>query len=164
MKAGIYLVKDNISEKKYIVSVNGKEPFLKVSNAIELSSFANGILSKNNEFIQKILENPNNFEFNLLSKEIEQNEIPSILPRKFNISITDEQYNKIISNTENIDEAGNLKSIETISDIQATLLTSWEDSETIYHDIVVPRFENKDKWIYLKQKTSSMSEANSVLQ
>ena len=70
MKAGIYLVKDNISEKKYIVSVNGKEPFLKVSNAIELSSFANGILSKNNDFIQKILENPNNFEFNLLSKEI----------------------------------------------------------------------------------------------
>ena len=108
MKAGIYLVKDNISEKKYIVSVNGKEPFLKVSNAIELSSFANGVLSKNNDFIQKILENPSNFEFNLLSKEIEQNEVPSILPREFNISITDEQYEKIISNTENIDEMVNI--------------------------------------------------------
>lgn len=162
MKAGIYLVKDNISEKKFLVSINGKEPFLKISNVIELSVFANGILIKDNDFIQKILDNPDNFEFNQLSNEIEQNK-PVDVPQH-NISITDEQYYKIINNSDNIDEAGNLKQIETISDIQATLLITWEDSEIIYHDIVVPRFENKDKWIYLKQKTSSMSEANSVLQ
>lgn len=162
MKAGIYLVKDNISEKKFLVSINGKEPFLKISNVIELSAFANSILIKDNNFIQKILDNPDNFEFNQLSNEIEQNK-PVDIPQH-NISITDEQYYKIINNSDNIDEAGNLKQIETISDIQATLLITWEDSEIIYHDIVVPRFENKDKWIYLKQKTSSMSEANSVLQ
>lgn len=162
MKAGIYLVKDNISEKKFLVSINGKEPFLKISNVIELSVFANGILIKDNDFIQKILDNPDNFEFNQLSNEIEQNK-PVDVPQH-NISITDEQYYKIINNSDNIDEAGNLKQIETISDIQATLLITWEDSEIIYRDIVVPRFENKDKWIYLKQKTSSMSEANSVLQ
>ena len=34
MKAGLFLVKNNITEKTFIVSVNGTEPFLRISNII----------------------------------------------------------------------------------------------------------------------------------
>ena len=44
MKAGVYIVKDLFSEQKYILSLNGKEPFIRITNSISLSSFANGLI------------------------------------------------------------------------------------------------------------------------
>lgn len=38
MKAGVYIVKDLFSEQKYILSLNGKEPFIRITNSISLSS------------------------------------------------------------------------------------------------------------------------------
>ena len=42
MKAGLFLVKNNITEKTFIVSVNGTEPFLRISNIINTTDFVNG--------------------------------------------------------------------------------------------------------------------------
>ena len=45
MKAGLFLVKNNITEKTFIVSVNGTEPFLRISNIINTTDFVNGKLT-----------------------------------------------------------------------------------------------------------------------
>ena len=44
MNAGIYLVTNKIEEKKYLISINGVNPFLSIDNAISLADFANGII------------------------------------------------------------------------------------------------------------------------
>ena len=43
MKAGLFLVKNNITEKTFIVSVNGTEPFLRISNIINTTDFILGL-------------------------------------------------------------------------------------------------------------------------
>ena len=93
MKAGLFLVKNNITEKTFIVSVNGTEPFLRISNIINTTDFVNGKLNVDEEEKKSILEVPNNYSFNELSKEIEQvKEIPieERLPK-----ITENAYNKL---------------------------------------------------------------------
>ena len=49
MKAGVYIVKDLFSEQKYILSLNGKEPFIRITNSISLSSFANGLIERDHK-------------------------------------------------------------------------------------------------------------------
>ena len=49
MKAGLFLVKNNITEKTYIVSVNGTEPFLRISNIVSTTDFVNGKLNIDEE-------------------------------------------------------------------------------------------------------------------
>jgi len=68
MKAGVYIVKDLFSEQKYILSLNGKEPFIRITNSISLSSFANGLIERDHKIVEQILEDPTKFEFTLLSK------------------------------------------------------------------------------------------------
>lgn len=112
MKAGLFLVKNNITEKTYIVSVNGTEPFLRISNIVSTTDFVNGKLNIDEEEKKAILEVPNNYSFNELSKEIEQvEEIPieEKLPR-----ITENAYNKL--KTFQI-EGGFLDKIEIISQL-----------------------------------------------
>ena len=56
MKAGVYIVKDLFSEQKYILSLNGKEPFIRITNSISLSSFANGLIERDHKIVEQILE------------------------------------------------------------------------------------------------------------
>ena len=92
MKAGVYIVKDLFSEQKYILSLNGKEPFIRITNSISLSSFANGLIERDHKIVEQILEDPTKFEFTLLSKEIESSKIEERNTESSSIQYTDEQY------------------------------------------------------------------------
>ena len=130
MKAGLFLVKNNITEKTYIVSVNGTEPFLRISNIVSTTDFVNGKLNIDEEEKKAILEVPNNYSFNELSKEIEQvKEIPieEKLPR-----ITENVYNKL--KTFQI-EGGFLDKIEIISQLTVIYSVSWEIAEKMFEII-----------------------------
>lgn len=156
MKAGIYVVRNKFKEEKYIVSLNGKEPFIRITNVILLSSFANGKLEKDHKVIQEMLNDPDNFEFIEFSKEIEQE--PIKYQKK--IVISDEEYEGFITN-ENILDDGNLNEILVKSKIQAKLHISWEEAIELF-EVINNRFLTEDKWKILEK--SSMSEANSVIQ
>ena len=127
MKAGVYIVKDLFSEQKYILSLNGKEPFIRITNSISLSSFANGLIERDHKIVEQILEDPTKFEFTLLSKEIESNKVEENTESS-NIQYTDEQYNEFIS-IKNIQPDGNLNKIAVTADIQGKLHISWEEAE-----------------------------------
>lgn len=159
MKAGIYIVKDTFSEKKYILSLNGKEPFIRITNNISLNSFANGIIEKDHEIVKQILEDPNKFEFTLLSKEIESNQITE--SKEIEIEYTDEQYEKFID-SKNIQPDGNLNKIAVTADIQGFMHISWENAQKIFDKVNI-RYLNNNKWNKIKEK-SSINEANSVIQ
>lgn len=134
MKAGLFLVKNNITEKTYIVSVNGTEPFLRISNIVSTTDFVNGKLNIDEEEKKAILEVPNNYSFNELSKEIEQvKEIPieEKLPR-----ITENTYNKL--KTFQI-EGGFLDKIEIISQLTVIYSVSWEIAEKMF-EIIEKRY------------------------
>ena len=137
MKAGVYIVKDLFSEQKYILSLNGKEPFIRITNSISLSSFANGLIERDHKIVEQILEDPTKFEFTLLSKEIE-------------------------SSIKNIQPDGNLNKIAVTADIQGKLHISWEEAEKLF-DIINIRYLEDDKWKKIEIK-SSINEANSVIQ
>ena len=112
MKAGLFIAKNNITEKLFIVSVNGIEPFLRISNIISTTAFVNGELILDTEEKGNILENPNNYEFKELSKEIERSkEVPvkETIP-----TIDDTTYNKLKKYQR---EGGFLDRIEIISQI-----------------------------------------------
>ena len=139
MKAGLFLVKNNITEKTYIVSVNGIEPFLRISNIVSTTDFVNGKLNIDEEEKKAILEVPNNYSFNELSKEIEQvEEIPieEKLPR-----ITENTYNKL--KTFQI-EGGFLDKIEIISQLTVIYSVSWEIAEKMF-EIVEKRYMDELK-------------------
>lgn len=139
MKAGLFLVKNNITEKTYIVSVNGTEPFLRISNIISTTDFVNGKLNIDEEEKKAILEVPNNYSFNELSKEIEQvKEIPieEKLPR-----ITENVYNKL--KTFQI-EGGFLDKIEIISQLTVIYSVSWEIAEKMF-EIIEKRYMDELK-------------------
>ena len=127
MKAGLFLVKNNITEKTFIVSVNGTEPFLRISNIINTTDFVNGKLNVDEEEKKSILEVPNNYSFNELSKEIEQvKEIPieEKLPK-----ITENTYNKLKTFQT---EEGFLDKIEVISQLTVMYSVSWETAEKMF--------------------------------
>lgn len=139
MKAGLFLVKNNITEKTYIVSVNGTEPFLRISNIVSTTDFVNGKLNIDEEEKKAILEVPNNYSFNELSKEIEQvKEIPieEKLPR-----ITENTYNKL--KTFQI-EGGFLDKIEIISQLTVIYSVSWEIAEKMF-EIIEKRYMDELK-------------------
>ena len=139
MKAGLFLVKNNITEKTYIVSVNGTEPFLRISNIVSTTDFVNGKLNIDEEEKKAILEVPNNYSFNELSKEIEQvKEIPieEKLPR-----ITENIYNKL--KTFQI-EGGFLDKIEIISQLTVIYSVSWEIAEKMF-EIIEKRYMDELK-------------------
>lgn len=139
MKAGLFLVKNNITEKTYIVSVNGTEPFLRISNIVSTTDFVNEKLNIDEEEKKAILEVPNNYSFNELSKEIEQvEEIPieEKLPR-----ITENVYNKL--KTFQI-EGGFLDKIEIISQLTVIYSVSWEIAEKMF-EIIEKRYMDELK-------------------
>ena len=139
MKAGLFLVKNNITEKTYIVSVNGTEPFLRISNIVSTTDFLNGKLNIDEEEKKAILEATNNYSFNELSKEIEQvKEIPieEKLPR-----ITENVYNKL--KTFQI-EGGFLDKIEIISQLTVIYSVSWEIAEKMF-EIIEKRYMDELK-------------------
>jgi hypothetical protein len=160
MKAGVYIVKDLFSEHKYILSLNGKEPFIRITNSISLSSFANGLIERDHKIVEQILEDPTKFEFTLLSKEIESNKVEE-KNIESNIQYTDEQYNEFID-IKNIQPDGNLNKIAVTADIQGKLHISWEEAEKLF-DIINIRYLEDDKWKKIEIK-SSINEANSVIQ
>jgi hypothetical protein len=159
MKAGVYIVKDLFSEQKYILSLNGKEPFIRITNSISLSSFANGLIERDHKIVEQILEDPTKFEFTLLSKEIESNKVEE-KNIESNIQYTDEQYNEFID-IKNIQPDGNLNKIAVTADIQGKLHVSWEEAEKLF-DVINIRYLEDDKWN--KMITSSINEARSVIQ
>lgn len=159
MKAGVYIVKDLFSEHKYILSLNGKEPFIRITNSISLSSFANGLIERDHKIVEQILEDPTKFEFTLLSKEIESNKVEE-KNIESNIQYTDEQYNEFID-IKNIQPDGNLNKIAVTADIQGKLHVSWEEAEKLF-DVINIRYLEDDKWN--KMITSSINEARSVIQ
>lgn len=159
MKAGVYIVKDLFSEHKYILSLNGKEPFIRITNSISLSSFANGLIERDHKVVEQILEDPTKFEFTLLSKEIESNKVEE-KNIESNIQYTDEQYNEFID-IKNIQPDGNLNKIAVTADIQGKLHVSWEEAEKLF-DVINIRYLEDDKWN--KMITSSINEARSVIQ
>ena len=139
MKAGLFLVKNNITEKTYIVSVNGTEPFLRISNIVSTTDFVNGKLNIDEEEKKAILEVPNNYSFNELSKEIEQvKEIPieEKLPR-----ITENDYNKLKTFQM---EGGFLDKIEVISQLTVMYSVSWEIAEKMF-EIIEKRYMDELK-------------------
>lgn len=139
MKAGLFLVKNNITEKTFIVSVNGTEPFLRISNIVSTTDFVNGKLNIDEEEKKAILEVPNNYSFNELSKEIEQvEEIPieEKLPK-----ITENTYNKL--KTFQI-EGGFLDKIEIISQLTVIYSVSWEIAEKMF-EIIEKRYMDELK-------------------
>ena len=131
MKAGVYIVKDLFSEQKYILSLNGKEPFIRITNSISLSSFANGLIERDHKIVEQILEDPTKFEFTLLSKEIESSKIEERNTESSSIQYTDEQYKEFIS-IKNIQPDGNLNKIAVTADIQGKLHISWEEAEKLF--------------------------------
>ena len=139
MKAGLFLVKNNITEKTFIVSVNGTEPFLRISNIVSTTDFVNGKLNIDEEEKKAILEVPNNYSFNELSKEIEQvkeTPIEEKLPR-----ITENVYNKL--KTFQI-EGGFLDKIEIISQLTVIYSVSWEIAEKMF-EIIEKRYMDELK-------------------
>ena len=139
MKAGLFLVKNNITEKTFIVSVNGTEPFLRISNIINTTDFVNGKLNVDEEEKKAILEVPNNYSFNELSKEIEQvKEIPieERLPK-----ITENTYNKLKTFQT---EEGFLDKIEVISQLTVMYSVSWEIAEKMF-EIIEKRYMDELK-------------------
>lgn len=160
MKAGVYIVKGLFSEQKYILSLNGKEPFIRITNSISLSSFANGLIERDHKIVEQILEDPTKFEFTLLSKEIESNKVEENTESS-NIQYTDEQYKEFIS-IKNIQPDGNLNEIAVTADIQGKLHVSWEDAQKLFNKVNI-RYINEDKWKKIEIK-SSINEANSVIQ
>lgn len=160
MKAGIYLFKDTIDERRYLVALNGKSPFIRISNAICLNDFANGENKKCTTVIERILNNPEQFELNEISNEIEAapEELPNLAIPHYN----DEQYEKFIQD-EYIDEAGNLKEIDVTSQIQASLHVSWEVAQALF-PLVRNRYNEFDRWSKIKAKSTKQpdkSEMNS---
>ena len=137
MKAGVYIVKDLFSEHKYILSLNGKEPFIRITNSTSPISFANGLIERDHKVAEQILEDPTKFEFTLLSKEIESNKVEE-KNIESNIQYTDEQYNEFID-IKNIQPDGNLNKIAVTADIQGKLHVSWEEAEKLF-DVINIRY------------------------
>lgn len=160
MKAGIYIVKDTVSERKYLVALNGIEPFIRITNAIDLTDFTNSKLEKDHKVIDNIMKSPNQYTFVYLSNEIEKEKSEEPMKRE-PILFEDEEYFEFIKN-DNIDDCGDLILINTVSDIQAKYHITWNEAKEVF-ERVNNRFNKEDKWKRIKENSSLMSEANSVI-
>lgn len=135
MKAGVYLVKNEITEEEYIVAINGKEPFLRITNAIKLSEFANGVLDLDENLIAEMLQELSRFSLKELSSVVQT--VPE--PEQPEIEITDEVYKELISGAINPD-TDLLSMFEIIPRIQKKFNLSWEEAQAVYKDFVESRF------------------------
>lgn len=145
MKAGVYLVKNEITEEEYIVAINGKEPFLRITNAIKLSEFANGVLDPDENLIAEMLQEPSHFSLKELSSVVQA--VPE--PEQPEIDITDEVYKELISGAINPD-TDLLNKFEIIPRIQKKFNLSWEEAQAIFEDFIESRFfrEARDGKLY----------------
>lgn len=131
MNAGIYIVKHKVKESIHIVALNGKEPFIRITNAISIEAFANERVEKDHKVIEEILENPSDFEFTKLSsnicksKEKEESKI---------IHYRDEDY-KFFIREENIQPNRELNYVAVVTDIMTRLNVDTTEASAIFNRV-----------------------------
>ena len=130
MNAGIYIVKHKVKESMHIVALNGKEPFIRITNAISIEAFANERIEKDHKVIEEILENPSDFEFTKLSNNIksEEKEESKI------IRYSDEDYEFFIRE-ENIQPNRELNYVAVVTDIMTRLNVDTTEASTIFNRV-----------------------------
>ena len=130
MNAGIYIVKHKVKESMHIVALNGKEPFIRITNAISIEAFANERVEKDHKVIEEILENPSDFEFTKLSSNIksEEKEESKI------IRYSDEDYEFFIRE-ENIQPNRELNYVAVVTDIMSRLNVDTAEASIIFNRV-----------------------------
>ena len=130
MNAGIYIVKHKVKESMHIVALNGKEPFIRITNAISIEAFANERVEKDHKVIEEILENPSDFEFTKLSSNIksEEKEESKI------IRYSDEDY-KFFIREENIQPNRELNYVAVVTDIMSRLNVDTAEASIIFNRV-----------------------------
>ena len=130
MNAGIYIVKHKVKESMHIVALNGKEPFIRITNAISIEAFANERVEKDHKVIEEILENPSDFEFTKLSSNIksEEKEESKI------IRYSDEDYEFFIRE-ENIQPNRELNYVAVVTDIMTRLNVDTTEASAIFNRV-----------------------------
>lgn len=130
MNAGIYIVKHKVKESMHIVALNGKEPFIRITNAISIEAFANERVEKDHKVIEEILENPSDFEFiklssNIKSEEKEESKI---------IRYSDKDY-KFFIREENIQPNRELNYVAVVTDIMSRLNVDTAEASVIFNRV-----------------------------
>ena len=130
MNAGIYIVKHKVKESIHIVALNGKEPFIRITNAISIEAFANERIEKDHKVIEEILENPSDFEFTKLSSNIksEEKEESKI------IRYSDKDYEFFIRE-ENIQPNRELNYVAVVTDIMSRLNVDTAEASVIFNRV-----------------------------
>ena len=130
MNAGIYIVKHKVKESIHIVALNGKEPFIRITNAISIEAFANERIEKDHKVIEEILENPSDFEFTKLSSNIksEEKEESKI------IRYSDKDYEFFIRE-ENIQPNRELNYVAVVADIMSRLNVDTAEASVIFNRV-----------------------------
>ena len=130
MNAGIYIVKHKVKESIHIVALNGKEPFIRITNAINIAVFANEKIEKDHKVIEEILENPSDFEFTKLSSNIksEEKEESKI------IRYSDKDYEFFIRE-ENIQPNRELNYVAVVADIMSRLNVDTAEASVIFNRV-----------------------------
>lgn len=130
MNAGIYIVKHKVKESIHIVALNGKEPFIRITNAISIEAFANERVEKDHKVIEEILENPSDFEFTKLSSNIksEEKEESKI------IRYSDKDY-KFFIREENIQPNRELNYVAVVTDIMSRLNVDTAEASVIFNRV-----------------------------
>lgn len=130
MNAGIYIVKHKVKESMHIVALNGKEPFIRITNAISIEAFANERVEKDHRVIEEILENPSDFEFTKLSSNIksEEKEESKI------IRYSDKDYEFFIRE-ENIQPNRELNYVAVVTDIMSRLNVDTAEASVIFNRV-----------------------------
>lgn len=131
MNAGIYIVKHKVKESMHIVALNGKEPFIRITNAINIAVFANEKIEKDHKVIEEILENPSDFEFTKLSSNIcksEEKQESKI------IRYSDKDYEFFIRE-ENIQPNRELNYVAVVTDIMSRLNVDTAEASVIFNRV-----------------------------
>ena len=130
MNAGIYIVKHKVKESMHIVALNGKEPFIRITNAISIEAFANERVEKDHKVIEEILKNPSDFEFTKLSSNIKSEE----KKESKIIRYSDEDYEFFIRK-ENIQPNRELNYVAVVTDIMTRLNVDTTEASTIFNRV-----------------------------
>lgn len=129
MNAGIYIVKHKVKESMHIVALNGKEPFIRITNAINIAVFANEKIEKDHKVIEEILENPSDFEFTKLSSNVcEPREETKV------VRYTDKDYEFFIRE-ENILPNRELNYVAVVAEIMARLDIDSTEASIIFNQV-----------------------------
>ena len=130
MNAGIYIVKHKVKESMHIIALNGKEPFIRITNAISIEAFANERVEKDHKVIEEILKNPSDFEFTKLSSNIKSEE----KKESKIIRYSDEDYEFFIRK-ENIQPNRELNYVAVVTDIMTRLNVDTTEASTIFNRV-----------------------------